>query len=324
MSDKSPVPNPFEVIILGSSAAAPTSLRHTTAQVLHHKNQWFLLDCAEGAQIQMRRLKIPLMRINHIFISHLHGDHYLGLPGLLFSMHLHGRKEDLHIYSPPGLKPIIDLQFAASNLQARYETFFHEIESGETIIYEDAGLTVETLEMAHRIPCYGFLIKEKATDRNIKKESIRKYNIPVEQMPAIKRGADFTTPGGEAISNREITRDPAPPRSYAFCSDTAYTEGFLDQIKGSDLLYHEATFLKDRAAVAREKMHSTTVEAATIARLAKAGQLMLGHYSARYKEMNLFLEEAREIFPNTILAEEGQRIPIGNKEARDQVSAEPL
>jgi ribonuclease Z len=300
----------FQIHVLGSSAATPTSLRHTTAQLLRYYNKLFLLDCAEGTQMQLMRYKLPMMRINHIFISHLHGDHYLGLPGLLFSLHLLGRKKAMHIYSPPGLKQIIDIQFSISGLEPSYELIFHEITAGETIIYEDTLLQVETLEMEHRIPTYGFLFREKPLERNIKRESIKQYAIPLEQMAAIKKGKDLQTPDGHNVSNSKLTTPPPHPRSYAFCSDTAYTEKFLRQIEGVDLLYHEATFVEEHASTAAEKFHTTTTGAALIARKAKAGKLLLGHYSARYKDMKQYVAEACAVFPHTILAEEGAIIPV--------------
>lgn len=300
----------FQVTVLGSSAATPTSLRHTSAQVLQHHNNWYLLDCAEGTQMQIRRFKVPMMRISHVFISHLHGDHYLGLPGLLFSMHLLGRNKPLHVYSPPGLREIIELQFKVSGLIPVYETIFHEVRQGGEVVYRDPVLEVESLEMAHRIPCFGYLFRETTRERNIIKQSIPRYDIPVEQMPGIKQGRDLVLPDGKTVPNERITTSPPEPRTYAFCSDTAYTEKFLPQIRGADLLYHEATFLGDRAETAREKTHSTTIEAATIAKKAGVGRLMLGHYSARYKDMQLFLKEAQEVFPDTLLAEEGMVVPV--------------
>lgn len=301
---------PFQITILGSSAATPTSLRHTTSQLLQVCNRRFLLDCSEGTQMQLRRYKIPVMGINHVFISHLHGDHYLGLPGLLFSMHLLGRDQDFHVYSPPGLQEIIELQFRASGLRPVYETRFHEVTAGRQLVFEDGHLTVEAIEMKHRIPCFGYLFKEKPPPANISKEAISRYNIPVSAIPAIKHGSDFVTAQGVAIPNKEITKPRLKPRSYAFCSDTAYTESFLDQIMGVDLLYHEATFLNDKADIAREKTHSTTTEAATIAKKAQAGKLLIGHYSARYKDLAAFKREAMAVFPNTCIAEEGDVISI--------------
>ncbi len=302
----------FQIHILGSSAATPTSLRHTSAQMLAYNNKYFLLDCGEGAQMQIRRQKLPLLKIDHIFISHLHGDHYLGLPGLLFSMHLLGRKKDLHVYSPPGIQQIIEVQFTISRLVPLYKIIYHEIAHGGQLIYEDRNITMETIEMEHRIPAFGFLVKEKQMPRNLCKESILKYNIQRGQMAAIKDGADLLVSNGQIIANQDITLPPHRPRCYAFCSDTAYTENFLNHIMGADLLYHEATFLHNMAAVAAEKTHSTTIEAATLAKKAGVKQLLLGHYSARYNDLEEFLIEAKQVFPNTLLAEEGKVFQVGD------------
>ncbi len=300
----------FQTTILGSSAAIPTSLRHTSAQVVQYHNKRFLLDCAEGTQMQLRRFKLPLMKIDHIFISHLHGDHYLGLPGLLFTYHLLGREDTLHVYAPPGMQQIIDLQYELSQLKPSFDILYHDLTKGEEVLYEDDRLTIETIGMAHRIPTFGFLMREKAQPRNIRKSAIRKFNIPQECMQAIKSGEDFVANTGRVIPNKDITLDPPLPRSYAFCSDTLYIESFLDQIKGVDLLYHEATFMHDKAAIAREKTHATTIEAATIAKKAGARKLLLGHYSARYKELGDFKKEATTVFPDTLLAEEGDVVSI--------------
>ena len=301
----------FKTKILGSSAATPTSLRHTSAQALQHHNRHFLLDCAEGTQMQLRRFKVPLMKIHHVFISHLHGDHYLGLPGLLFTYHLLGRTKKLHVYSPPGLQEIIELQYRISQLTPSFDVVYHVLHEGKQLIYEDHSLSVHTMAMLHRIPTFGFLFSEKEKERNIKKASIDRYDIPIDQMPAIKKGEDFVTADGRSIPNKKITTEPPPARTYAFCSDTAYTESFMDQIKGVDLLYHEATFLHDKRDIAREKTHSTTIEAATLAKKAGVKKLLLGHYSARYKDMEAFREEAASVFPNTVLADEGNDVEIG-------------
>ncbi len=300
----------FETTILGSSAATPTSVRHTSAQLLKYHNLYFLIDCAEGCQMQLRRLKKPLMKISHIFISHLHGDHYLGLPGLLFSLHLLGREKELHVYSPPGLEEIIDLQYKIAGLTPSFDIRFHNLLEGETLIYEDDNLTVETIEMDHRLPTYGFLFREKPKERTIRKESLSIYRIPLARRSGIKKGDDLITEDGTRIPNEEITSPPPPPRSYAFCSDTAYTENFIEQIRHADLLYHEATFMHDKADIARQKLHSTTIEAATLAKKAGAGTLMIGHYSARYKELEDFRREAARVFPNTILAREGETVEV--------------
>lgn len=263
--------------------------------------------------MQLRRMRLPMMRIDHIFISHLHGDHYLGLPGLLFSYHLLGRTRKLTIYSPPGLQEIIEVQFAISGLVPSFPIEYHVIEQGESLVYEDRNLEVESIAMMHRLPAYGFLFREKESLRNMRKEAIIRYQIPVEQIANLKAGKDFITPDGQRISNQELTLAPPPPRSYAFCSDTGYTEQYIHQISGADLLYHEATFLQDKADIAREKTHCTTLDAAQIARKAGVKRLMLGHYSARYDDMQLFLLEASSVFPDTMLAEEGLRVEIGWK-----------
>lgn len=300
----------FQVTILGCAAATPTSIRHTTAQALQFHNKVFLLDCAEGTQIQIRKLRLPMMKINNIFISHLHGDHYLGLAGLVFSYHLLGRKKELNIYSPPGLQEIIEVHLRVSGVSPVFPMVFHELHSGGQQIYEDKYLTVETIEMDHRISTFGFLFREKPLLRNIRKEKIIEYSIPLERIAGIKAGNDFEEGRGIMVPNEELTIAPPLPRTYAFCSDTGYTEGFLEQIKGADLLYHEATFLQDKVDMAREKKHSTTVQAATIAKKAGVKKLVLGHYSARYDDMNLFLEEASQVFADTILAEEGKIISV--------------
>ncbi len=305
----------FETTVLGSSAATPTSIRHTSAQLIKHQHRYFLADCGEGCQMQLRRLKLPLMKINHIFISHLHGDHYLGLPGLLFTLHLLGRDKLLNLYSPPGLREIIELQYQLSGLQPSFEILYHELKEGGALIYEDPVLTIHTLAMEHRLTAFGFLFREKTAGRTLRKDGLSRYHIPLLQRHAIKQGADLQLPDGSVIPNHELTHPPPAPRSYAFCSDTAYTESFIDQIRGADLLYHEATFMHDKAAVAREKTHTTTIEAATLAKKAGVGRLMLGHYSARYKALEAFREEAASVFPNTILAEEGQTVQIKDQPA---------
>lgn len=300
----------FKITVLGCAAATPTSTLHTTVQWLQIHNQHYLLDCAEGSQILMRRNKLPMMKIDHIFISHLHGDHFLGLPGLIFSYHLLGREKTLNIYSPPGLEEIINTQMRISNVNARFNTVFHEISGGEQILFENKMISVSSIEMQHSMPCYGFLVKEKQTELNIKKQYIKKHNINISQIKKIKKGEDHVCEDGKLIPNEKLTIPPPEPRSYAFCSDTVYTESFIDQIKNVDLLYHEATFLQDKKMVAKEKMHSTAKEAAQIAKKADAKQLLIGHYSARYKDSIEFRTEASEIFPNTVLAKQGLVIDL--------------
>ncbi|MBW6478513.1 MAG: MBL fold metallo-hydrolase, partial [Bacteroidales bacterium] len=218
----------FRTYIIGCSAATPTSERHTTTQLLNHHNKYFLLDCAEGAQKQMRRMRLPMMKIDHIFISHLHGDHYLGLAGLLFSYHLLGRTKALHIYAPDGLQEIIELQFRVSDHKPAYPMHFHIIYEGGQQVFEDKNITVETIAMNHRIPTFGYLFREKQALRNIRKDALEYYNIPIEQISNIKSGKDLVRENGEIVPNHKLTKDPPASRSFAFCSDTGYTEQYVD------------------------------------------------------------------------------------------------
>ncbi len=302
----------FQTTILGSSGAMPTSSKHTSTQLLKYDNKLFLLDCSEGTQMQLKRMKAPIMKINNIFISHLHGDHYLGLPGLLFTLHLLGREKELNLYSPPGLSEIIKMQFDICKMKLAYKINYHDLEKGGETIFEDSSLKIETIEMLHSIPSFGFLFTEKQGVKNIKKEYVTKYDMPFNKIIDIKNGSDYITSQGQILPNEKITIPPPSPRIYAFCSDTVYTEYFIDQIKGANMLYHEATFRKEFSDIARQKFHATTTEAATIALKANVKKLLIGHYSARYndKELGSYLEEAKTIFSNTCLAEETKTYKI--------------
>jgi ribonuclease Z len=302
----------FEVTILGCSSATPTSNRYPTAQVLNILERFFLIDCGEGTQMQLRRYKQKLQRINHIFISHLHGDHYFGLIGLVSTMHLLGRKTPLDIFCHPDLEQIIKIQLKASDTRLQYELRFHHLsyDSSKRLV-DDTFYTVDTIILKHRIPCCGFLFREKPRLRSLRKDKLQEFDVPVSAMEGLRRGEDFTTADGQLIPNKEITIEPPAPRAYAFCSDTAYNESLVSQIEGVDLLYHEATFTSDRADRAAETFHSTAMQAATIAQKAKVQQLMIGHYSARYKDFTPLVEEARSVFANTIPAEEGKTYTIG-------------
>ncbi|MFH1004636.1 MAG: ribonuclease Z [Bacteroidota bacterium] len=298
----------FEVTIIGCSSATPTSTRHPSAQVLNVHENFFLLDCGEATQIQLRKFHFKIQRIKNIFISHLHGDHYLGLPGLLSTMHLLGRKEEVHIYSPPGLEEIISITHYHSKTTLNFDLKFHLIEENSSgRIFEDDKISIETIPMSHRIPCYGFLFREKIKFRNIIKEKIDEYKIPVQKIHNIKSGKDFITTDGKIISNNELTIEPPSLRSYAYCSDTIYNNSYIEQIKNVDLLYHEATFASDMADKALNTFHCTAKEAATIAKKANAKKLIIGHYSARYKDLSPLLIEANKVFPNTVLAVEGEK-----------------
>ncbi len=296
----------FELTILGCGSALPTLRRSPTAQFLNIREHYFLIDCGEGTQLQLRKYKVKFQKINHIFISHLHGDHYLGLVGLLSSMHLLGRTAPLHIYAPKGLQEIIEVQLKYSETELRYAIVYMELEQGEMLIFEDEQLTVTTIPLQHRIACNGFLFKEKPKLRKMRKEKIVQYDLPHYAIPAIKEGEDYTDANGRVIANEELTLPPDKSYAYAYCSDTAYSPAIVPQVQGVDLLYHEATFLSELADRARSTMHSTAAEAATIALKAGAKQLLVGHYSARYHSLEGFLAEARDVFENTHLAEEGK------------------
>lgn len=301
----------FEVHILGSSSATPIYQRHPTAQVLNIHEKLFLVDCGEGTLIQLNRYHIRFHRINHIFISHLHGDHYLGLMGLLSTMHLQGRTDPLHLYSQPELKEMVDIQLKHSQTNLRYEIVYHFLSPSKAEkIYEDDDLEIHTIILSHRIPCTGFLFREKAKLRKLIREQLIHYNIPVHAYSELKNGNDYTNEKGETIPNADLTTDPRHPRSYAFCSDTIYDETLVPLLKHIDLLYHESTFLGDKADRAKETYHSTAAQAATIAKMAEVKRLIIGHFSARYKNLYPLLEEARAVFENTTLALEGDRFLI--------------
>lgn len=301
----------FNVTILGSNSAIPTLKRNPTSHLVNHNERFFLIDCAEGTQLQLRRNQIKMQRINHIFISHLHGDHFFGLIGLISSMHLLGRTKELHVYGPQQLKDIIDLQLTASQTVLNYPLEFHPINPGTgEVIYEDDKLTISTIPLNHRIPTCGFLFKEKKGKRRIRKQVIKEHNMAIEDIIGVKDGADFTNAEGKLFKNSEITDQPDAPRSYAYCSDTAYTETIIPVIQQVSLLYHEATFMNEMADVAAEKFHSTTIEAATIAKKARVGKLIIGHFSTRYENIDEMLKEAKSVFPETEAAYDGKTYQI--------------
>ena len=301
----------FEVTILGSNGAISAFDRYPSAQILNYNGNLFLIDCGEGTQFRMTKFGIKRGRLDNIFISHLHGDHFFGLIGLLVSFNLNWREHDLNIYGPPGLEEIIKVHFKHSQTQLKYEIHFHAVSADKpTVIFEDNSMTVETIILKHRLPTTGFLFKEKLNLRKVIVEKITQYNIPHEKISAIKRGEDFVDEKGNTISNVELTLDPSQPRSYAYCSDTVYTESFAEQIKGVNTLYHEATFTQEHAARAEETIHSTSKQAAQIAKLAGAKKLLIGHFSARYENLEILLKESKEVFEETWLAEEGKTFSI--------------
>lgn len=297
----------FEVTILGSSSATPIYNRNPTAQALNINDHWFLIDCGEGTQQQMLRFDIKAAKINCIFISHLHGDHYLGLVGLLSSLHLNGRKKPMKLFGPAPLIEIIELQLKFSETTLHYPLEFKATNpDARELIYESQDITVETIPLDHRISCTGFLFKEKKRLRKLIKEKVEALNIPIPFFTSLKKGMDYTTPDGTVHKNIDLTTDPEEPKCYAYCSDTVYNPQYFEQIKGATLLYHEATFLHDMLERAKETFHTTARQAAEIAITTGAKHLLIGHFSARYKSLNELLDEAQSVFPDTDLAIEGK------------------
>lgn len=301
----------MKLTILGCYAATPRTITNPTSQVLEIRNRMFLIDCGEGTQVQLRKHKIKFSKINHIFISHLHGDHFYGLIGLVSTFMLLNRTNDLHIYGPKGLKEIITLQLRLSNSWTNYGLFFHELESKESeLVYEDEKVLVKTIPLKHRIYTNGFLFAEKIGERKLNAEAAQSYEIPNVYYQKIKNGEDITLEDGRIVANHLLTFDPDKPRSYAFCSDTMYDERIVDTIQNVTTLYHESTFLESEAEKGAITMHSTAKEAARIALKAKVDQLILGHYSTRYDSIERFREEAESIFPNILLADDGVTFEI--------------
>ncbi|MCS6973358.1 MAG: ribonuclease Z [Cyclobacteriaceae bacterium] len=301
----------FSVTILGSSGAVPAYGRYPSAQLINLHNEYLLVDCGEGAQMQLARFDLPLMRINHIFISHLHGDHYLGLPGLLFTMHLHHRENDLHIYSPKGLDDILTTQLYHSRSVPCFRIVLHTLNTHTSeLILEHPHFTVHSFPLYHKLPCCGFIFREKPKPRRIDPEKIPP-GLPPSRLVALKNGEDIYDDAGNLLyKNEDYTLPPRPSHSYAYCSDTAYDEHLIQHIQGTDVIYHEATFISADEAKARETLHSTAAEAATIAKMAGTKKLLLGHFSARYRDLDVLLEEARALFPESELAIEGKTFYI--------------
>lgn len=295
----------FELHILGCGSALPTTRHFPTSQIVNVRDKLFMIDCGEGAQLQFRKSHLKFSRLNHIFISHLHGDHCFGLLGLISTLNLLGRTAELHIHSPKGLETLLTPMLDFFNRQMTYKVLFHEFDTKEpTLIYEDRSLTVTTIPLRHRMPCCGFLFAEKQRPNHIIREMVDFYQVPVYELNRIKNGADYVTPEGKTVSNSLLTRPSAPSRSYAYCSDTICLPFIVEQIKGVDLLFHEATFADEDAPRARETFHTTAAQAAEIARRAEVKKLLIGHFSARYEDENVLLQEASAIFPDTQLAKE--------------------
>lgn len=303
---------PFKITILGSSGAVPAYGRLPSSQFIEIKNHYFLIDCGEGAQLQLMKYDLHMHRIDHIFISHLHGDHYLGLMGLLFTLHLNRRTSDLHIYSHKGLDEIITTQLQYSRSALHFKIVFHVLTPGkQEVILENKHLTVQTIPLSHKLDCSGFLIKEKAKPRRIDKDRLPP-GLLIQQIIDLKEGLDVIDheTGKVLFRNQDLTLPPRKSRGYAYCSDTSYYEPLAEVVKGLDLLYHEATFIQEDESKAIETMHSTAAEAARIAQKADVRKLLIGHFSARYKELSRLLQEATAVFPNTSLAQEGETFVI--------------
>ncbi|SHI50783.1 RNAse Z [Mesonia phycicola] len=301
----------MELTILGCYSATPRTFNNPTAQVLEIKNHLFLIDCGEGTQVQLRRRKIKFSRIKHIFISHLHGDHFFGLVGLISTFGLLDRKNELHIHGPKGIKEIITLQLKLSNSWTGYPLYFHELDQKiPQLILEDETVTVETIPLKHRVYANGFYFKEKEGDRKLLINEVQQYEIDVAYYRSIKKGKDAVLEDGTTIPNHKLTEPAEPTKSYAFCSDTVYLPEIAEQIKGVSTLYHESTFLEQHKHLCDKTKHSTAKQAALIAKAANAKQLVLGHYSTRYGNIEVFKEEAQTVFDNVILAEDGKVITI--------------
>lgn len=302
---------PFKVHILGCGSALPTLQHNASSQIVELREKLFMIDCGEGTQIQLRRSRIHFSKIIAVFISHLHGDHCFGLPGMISTFGMTGRTAPLHIYAPAAFEPILDqtLSFFCQGLE--FKVVFHAVDTTQNkVVYEDRSLTVETIPLQHRIDCCGYLFREKPILPHIRRDMIDFYKIPISQINNIKAGADWVTPEGEVIANSRLTTPAEPARSYAYCSDTRYIKTLHELVKGVSTLYHESTYSAEDAERARLYWHSTSQDAARVARDASVGKLLLGHFSARYNNESQLLEEAKEIFPNSYLTCEGATFDI--------------
>ncbi len=296
---------PFKIHILGCGSALPTTRHYASSQVVELRGKQFLVDCGEGTQMQLRRSRIRFTKIGAVFITHLHGDHCFGLMGIISTFGLLGRTAPLHIYAPEELGPMLEAQLRLFCQHLDYEVTFHAVDTTcQQIVYEDRSLTVETLPLEHRMPCCGYLFREKQPLPYIRRDMIDFYQVPVSQINNIKAGADWITPEGELVPNSRLVTPADIPRSYAYCSDTRYIPSLHERLLGVDTLFHESTYGEDNLLRAEKYYHSTARQAAMVARDAGVSKLLLGHYSSRYEDENVLLQEAREVFPNTFLTDE--------------------
>jgi len=297
----------MKLTILGCYAATPRTITNPTSQVLEIKNHMFLIDCGEGTQVQLRKHKVKFSKINHIFISHLHGDHFFGLVGLISTFMLLNRENDLHVYGPKGIKEVILLQLRLGNSFTGYNLFFHELTSKEaTVLFEDEKVIVSSFPLKHRVYTNGFLFKEKNKERKLNITKLEEYGVDKVYYQKVKSGGDITLEDGTIVSNELLSFDPTIARSYAFCSDTKYDEDLVPFIKDVTILYHESTFLEKESHLAEKTLHATAAQAATIAKMAGVQTLVLGHFSTRYESIERFKEEAEPIFPGVVLADDGK------------------
>ena len=300
---------PFKIHILGCGSATPTLHHFPSSQIVEVRGKLFMIDCAEGTQLQLRKLRVPFTKIQAIFISHIHGDHCFGLIGMISTFGLLGRTAPLHIYAPKALEKMLEMQIEMFCNDLGYEVVFHAVDTKENkVIYDDRSLTVETVPLCHRVPCAGYIFREKPTLPHIRRDMIDFYQIPLSQINNIKAGADWTTPDGTLIENSRLVSPAEPPRSYAYCSDTAYLPHLHELLKGVTTLYHESTYAEDMMDNAVKYCHSTARQAAMVAKAAGVSRLLLGHYSSRYTNEEILLNEAQEIFSNSFLTNELQVI----------------
>ena len=302
---------PFKIHILGCGSALPSAFHNPSSQIVEIRGKLFMVDCGEGTQLQVRRSRLNFSKLYAVFISHLHGDHVLGLIGMLSTFGLNGRTAPLRVYAPREYEELfeMELKMFCSNLD--YDIIFCPVDTRkQEVVYEDRSLTIETIPLHHRMPCSGFLFREKAGERHLRRDMADFYGVPVSQYNNIKSGMDWTSPEGETVPNSMLTSAPDPQRSYAYCSDTRYMKSLAETVKGINLLYHEATYTEDYKEMAEKYLHSTAREAALTARDAGVERLLLGHFSKRYRDEPPLLEEARAVFPNTLLAKEGLIIEV--------------
>lgn len=300
----------MKVTILGNNSALPAFGRHPTAQAVSVYGEVLLIDCGEGTQSQMQRFGLRWRSMHHIFISHLHGDHYFGLPGLINSMSLLGRTAPLHLYAPAELKPILDSILTVADTVLTYPFYFHPMPEGVALLVDDPSFSVTCFPVNHRIQCHGFLVERKTRGRKLLPDKCREYEIPANYYEGLKHGQDYTRPDGIVVKNEMVTEDGPTVKKYAYCADTLFTDSFLETIKGADTIYHECTYLDADREKATKRFHSTAAQAAELAKMAGAQQLLLGHFSSKYKDLDPFYVEASAIFPNTHVSIEGTAYEI--------------